>query len=458
MLYTDLIFVFAFLPVTVIVSLFDRSAEYKNLILVISSALFFSWGRPAIILLLFLTALFDYLFGLLAASEKKILRIAALALDCIMNVGTFTVFAYNGLFDRGAVLGKFDFLSFADKLIPIGIAFYTVRGISYVADVFSKRSQPEKNPFCILTYMMSYHFMLAGPAVRYEDIRPEIRKRTVTATELNDGITRFIFGLGKAVLLAPAFGKLMREGLDFSHLTTAGAWLGMLGFFGWLYWIFCGYTDMALGLGLMNGFHYPENMLPLRLKGYVTGMAGSFNNTLFRFFGMNTVYQGENPFLYAVTVLLSAVLAGVWYGVRKGTMFGILFFGVFIILEKLFLKKFFDNKPPLLGNFYTLVISLCGFAVMYFDSYWKFRKWVPAILGKATASGSGELFGIVKSNWVLIAVGVAAALPLVTDIVKKLAGKLSAGEKGYSAVRVVKTAFTLLVLCLYTVEAYQLAL
>lgn len=455
MIYTDLIFVFAFLPITVILSLFDRSAEYKNLILVVSSLIFFTWGRPAIILLLFVTVIFDYIFGLGASKTQKSTRLISLLADILMNSAFFVVFARNYLFDKGGFFESLHQLSFADKLIPLGIAFYTVRGASYVFDVYKGRVEAEKNPFCLLTYMVSFHFMLAGPIVRYSDITGEIRGRIITAKEINDGLTRFVYGLGKAVILAPAFESMMVCGLDFESLTTFGAWSGMLGFLGYIYYGFGGFTDMALGLGLMNGFHYEENLLPLRIKDGVTGIVKSVNYSLTGFFREAVVYNGKSRVLYILSGLLCSAVVGLWYGFTKGCVCGALFLGAFVIAEKLFLGKILKKMPKAVLGAYTIIISLAGVCIFYFDSLWKFKKWVLACLGKGTSGFSNAaVSGAVKENFVLIIFGIALALPAVTDFVKAKADKASR-RGGYPAVRILKTVCTAAVLFMYTVLSYS---
>lgn len=455
MVYTDLLFVFVFLPVTVILSLLDRSAEYKNLILIISSLIFYAWGRPVIVLLLFLTVFADYIFGLGAKAENKFIKNAALFLDAVMNCSVFVVFARNGLFREGGAFERYEFLSFADKLIPLGIAFYTVRGISYVFDVYKGNTEAEKNPFCLLTYMASLHFMMAGPIVRYEDVRGELRKRHIGAEEINGGLTRFVFGLGKAVVLAPVFKSLMAAGLDFESPTTLGAWFGMLGFLGYVYWSFAGYTDMALGLGLANGFHYKENVLPFKVGNGVTGIADGFNRTLHGFFRESIVCE-KNKLLYVLTSLLCGGVIGLWYGFTKGAVGGALYFAVFIIMEKLFLSRLFEKLPRFVTGIYTVAISLFGASVFYFDSLWKLKNWAFFCIGKKTVSfWDSDIIEILKGNYVLIAIGILAALPFVTDFVKKLGKKIS--EKGgYGFVRIIQTVCTAVVLLAYTTESYML--
>lgn len=454
MLYTDLLFVFAFLPITVIVSLFDRSAEYKNLILVISSVIFFTWGRPAIILLLFLTIIADYLFGLLADSGKKPLRVMGLILSIIMNGGFFVVFARNYLFDKGELLGKLSSLSFADKLIPLGIAFYTLRGVSYVFDVYKKNTEVEKNPFCILTYMVSFHFMFAGPVVRYGDIRGEIRERKVGFSEINDGFTRFVYGLGKAVVVAPVFKKLMEAGLVYENLTRTGAVFGMIGFLMYYFWSFWGYTDMALGLGLMNGFHYKENMLPMSFTKGLSHTAYAFNGSVTRLSSDVLVYRGEKKILYILTGIFCSLFVGLWYGFYKGALAGALVLGIFVILENLLLKKHFDKIPKILIAFYTFTITVASACMFCFDAFWKGRKWIFALLGKADGIKSEAVMEILKTNYVVVAFGIVFAFPIARVIVKKI-GEFLSKHKCYGLVRISQTIFTAVIFAMYTVISYH---
>ncbi|MBE6837069.1 MAG: hypothetical protein E7509_03615 [Ruminococcus sp.] len=454
MLYTDLLFVFVFMPLTVIVSLFDRSAEYKNLILVISSVIFFTWGRPAIILLLFVTVIADYLLGLGADCKKRPVGVICLIASIIMNGGFFVVFARNFLFDKGGLLGRFSQLSFAEKLIPLGIAYYTLRGVGYVFDVFRKNTEVEKNPFCLLTYMLSYHFMFVGPVVRYNDIRKELRERKVGFSEINDGLTRFVYGLGKAVVVAPVFKKLMEAGLVFENLTTAGAVFGMIGFLGYYFWSFWGYTDMALGLGLMNGFHYTENMLPFNFTKGLSDTAYAFNGTVTKRFCDLLVYRGEKKILYVITGIISALFVGLWYGFYKGAVAGALFIGIFVISEKLFLKDRFDKIPKAVVGLYTAVITLGGACMFCFDAFWKGRKWLFALIGKADGIRSAAVTEIITSNWLLIAFGIVFALPIVREFFKSIGEEVSK-KGGYAAIRILQTVFVAVVFAMYTVLSYH---
>ena len=169
MVYSDLIFILGMFPIMTIISLFDRSAEYKNLILIVCSLLFFSWGRPFVFCLIFLSVILDWIFGLIISKnrENKALCGIFLVLDIIMNVSLMLIFGQNILYN------KVKKLSFDAAILPLGMGYYMLRGISYVYDVFKGNCKAEKNIFCLLTYMVSLHFMLVGPLVRYGDIEPQ---------------------------------------------------------------------------------------------------------------------------------------------------------------------------------------------------------------------------------------------------------------------------------------------
>lgn len=458
MLYTDLYFVFAFLPLTIIFSLFDESAEYKNMILVISSLIFFTWGRPIIILLLFLTVFSDYGFAFLAGKEKKSLKYAGLLGSICVNCVFFLVFGRNYLFKAGGIFENFSSFSFSQKLIPLGIAFYTIRGVSYVFDVFKNTIKPEKNPFCLLTYMVSYHFMVAGPIVRYGDIENEIRHRKVTISDINAGLTRFVYGLGKAVVIAPVFEKLMKTGLNFENTTTVGAVMGFVGFVGYYWWAFEGFTDMALGLGKANGFSYCENLTPFRFEKGITKNAFCYNTSLTKFFSDVLVIREKNNFLYALSVVFAGIIIGLWYEFSKGTLGGALIIAGFVLIEKFVINKKFEKLPKFFVGLCTMIVLLLSASFFMVDAFWEWKDWVLALLGKRTQSFSnGEVVALVKENFVLILFGIIFAFSYARDGAKKL-GEIITKKFGYGCLRILKTVFTVIILLMYTTQAYQLAL
>ncbi len=450
MLYSDLIFIYAFLPLTVLITFLDRSTEYKNLILVLTSIVFFTFGKPIIILLLFLTVIFDYLFGLAAGfGRTKLIRSLGFASSVIMNSAFYIVFCWNSVFRN---LG-FESLTFSKKLIPICIAFYTIKGISYVGDVYKKRIKPEKNIFCLLVYMVNYHFMIVGPIVRYGDVSMQIRRRNITGQNLNDGLNRFIIGFAKVMILSTAFSKIKAAGLNLNELTPFGAWMGMLAFICYVFFIFTGYTDMAMGLGILNGFTYKENFSPVRLNGYVTGIVKGFNKLLIEFFDDFLVAPfKKNATKYIAGVLLSGVLIGLWYGFSQHFLIFGIYFALLIIIEKLFLKNALDKLPKIIGRIYTLLAVFMGSAIAYFSDIESFLSWFKALFGINTDYfWSVNMKNKTLAYLYLIVIGLFIIFPGFKNMLKKrlyeFGGK---SERNYAVLRISQTVCLCLLLVMST--------
>lgn len=453
MLYSDLIFIYGFLPITILITFLDRSTEYKNLILVLTSVVFFTFGRPMIICLLFLTVIFDYLFGLAAGyGRKKWLRALSFLCSIVMNSSLYIVFCWNSLFKNFGI----EQLTLTKKLIPMCIAFYTIRGISYVGDVYKKRIKSEKNIFCLLVYMVSYHFMVVGPIVRYGDISDKIRRRTITGQNLNDGLNRFIIGFAKVMILGISFEKVKEAGLNFAELTPFGAWVGMLAFIGNIYFVFTGYTDMALGLGLLNGFKYKENFLPYSVRGYVSGIVKGFNKLLVDFFeDFLVVPFKKNKSRYISGVLLSGVLIGLWYGFSQNYLIFGLYFALLVIIEKMFLKRILDKLPKIIGFIYTFLAVFVGAAIAYFSKLEDFLHWFKALFGVGTDyMWSVNMRNKTLSYLFLLIIGFLIIIPGFKNIIKSQLKDFSQkSEKNYAVIRISQTVCICLLLAMATASS-----
>ncbi len=450
MLYSDFLFIYGLLPITILLTFLDRSTEYKNLILVLTSFVFFTFGRPMIICLLFLTIIFDYLFGLVSGcGRKKWLRALGFLCSIVMNSSLYIVLCWNSLFKNFGV----EQLTFAKKLIPLCVAFYFIKGISYVGDVYKKRISPEKNIFCLLTYMVSYHFMVVGPIVRYGDISDQIRRRTITGQNLNDGLNRFIIGFAKVMILGLSFEKIMTAGLNLSELTPFGSWIGMFAFIGNIYFLFTGYTDMALALGTLNGFKYKENFSPIHLSGYVTGIVKGFNKLLIEFFEdfLITPFKTDKG-KYIAGILLSGILIGLWYGFSQNFLIFGLYFALIVIIEKLFLKRILDKLPKIIGYIYTLLAVFMGAAIAYFSSLGDFMRWFRALFGIGTDyMWSGNIRNKTLSYLFLAIIGVLIMIPEFKNTIKsQLEAFSQKSDKNYAALRISQTVGICLLLVMAT--------
>ena len=449
LLYSDLIFIYGFLPITILLSFLDRSTEYKNLILVLTSAVFFTFGKPMIILLLFSTIIFDYLFGLGAGYGRKWFRTLSMFCSIIMNSSLYIIFCWNSIFKNLGV----EQLTFSKKLIPLCIAFYSIRGISYVGDVYKKRIKPEKNIFCLLVYMISYHFMVVGPIVRYGDISKQIRRRSITGQNLNDGLNRFVIGLAKVMILGLAFEKIKTAGLNMNELTPLGAWVGMLAFIGNIYFVFTGYTDMALALGTLNGFKYKENFLPLQLSGYVSGIVKGFNKLLTEFFEDFLVipYKTDKA-KYIAGVLLSGILIGLWYGFSQNFLIFGLYFALLVIIERLFLKRILDKLPKIIGYCYTLLAVFIGSSIAYFAKLEDFLRWFKALFGINTDHlVSANMKNKTLAYLFLLIIGIILMIPGIKNTIKtQIKSYSEKSEKNYALCRISQTAGICLLLIMAT--------
>lgn len=453
MLYSDLIFIYGFLPITILITFLDRSTEYKNLILVLTSIIFFTFGKPIVILLLFSTVIFDYLFGLISGHGRtKFLRGLGFVCSILMNSALFIVFSWNSIFKNLGI----ESLTFSKKLIPICIAFYAIKGISYVGDVYKKRIKPEKNIFCLLVYMVSYHFMVVGPVVRYGDISNQIRRRTITGQNLNDGLNRFIIGFSKVMILSTAFDKISTAGLNLKELTPFGAWMGMAAFIGNIYFLFTGYTDMALGLGILNGFKYKENFSLINLSGYVTGIVKGFNKLLVQFFeDFMVVPFKKDKIKYISGVLLSGIFMGLWYGFSQHFLIFGIYFAVLLIFEKLFLKQVLDKLPKIIGYVYTLLAVFMGSAIAYFAKLENFSRWFKALFGINTDyMWSVNMRNKTLSYLFLIIIGLFIMFPKLKNMIKlQLEAFGAKSEKNYATLRISQTIGICLLLIMATASS-----
>lgn len=455
MVYSDLLFFLGLLPCTVLLSFLDRSTEYKNLILVITSVVFFTWAVPAKVCLLFVTIIFEYLFGLGIAKTREDHRSASaaiLALDFLMNAGVFLVFAHNYLFE------SIDALHFSKALIPIGVSFYTVRGFSYCYDVFKGSCKAEKNIFCLLVYMISYHFMLAGPVVRYGDIEPAIRKRTVSGQSIREGLNRFIIGLGKAVLIASVFSRMRLAGLNSHEITLIGCWFGMIAYFAEIYFLFTGMSDMAWGLGKMNGFDYPKNYSDMGINGLFGGLLRTFNSTLVKFFEevFSDISKNKKALSIICTVLCSVAIA-MWYECRLNFIIVGAAVGIIVALEKYVYGKKLAKAPAAVRFIYILLLCVAVFGGLYFNTFYGYRKWLLALVGVGTKySLSVAMKNAVLNNITLILIAFISVCPTIRKPLMSAVDKYSErSPQAYGQVRILKTAAAaaVLLMCIITIAA-----
>lgn len=450
MIFADLFFIYIFLPLNLIIYYCSKKKACRNAVLIAFSMFFYAWGEPVWIYLLIITAFVDYALGRLI--ETRITpkgRKAALIVSIVLNLASLAVFKYSGFMaeNLNAVLPIN--IPVPDLALPIGISFYTFQAISYLVDVYRGDVRAQKNPMKFLLYLSMYHQLVAGPIVRYSDIADEIDNRKVCSAEISRGITRFMIGLSKKVIFANTAGALADGclGGDLINLSALGAWFGILMFTLQIYFDFSGYSDMAIGLGMMFGFHYHENFNYPYTSVSVTDFWRRWHISLSSFF-RDYVYipLGGNRKHQLFNIFVVWALTGLWHGASWNFILWGLYFCFLLILEKTFLLKLLDKIPGVFRHLYALITIVFGWALFYFTDLSKLKQFFNAAF---TGGFSDTAISItISSNCFWIVAAIIACIPIVPYIKKKIEVKMSVSTM---TAEISRTALTLVMLVLCTI-------
>jgi len=369
--FADLIFIYLFLPANLILYYLSKNNTYRNVVLLTFSLYFYAWGEPIWISLLIISAVADYIHGLIIENYRgeKAAKLAVVS-SIVINLGLLSTFKYSG-FVVGTVnslLGTaFDAPSFA---LPVGISFYTFQTLSYTFDVYRGEVKAQHNLLNFLLFVSLYHQLVAGPIVRYSEIGDRIEKRHESLAGISSGINRFLIGLFKKCYVANLAGKLAEPYLatkNISGLTTVGAWFGIILFALQIYYDFSGYSDMAIGLGRMFGFDHPENFRYPYISKSATEFWRRWHITLGAFF-RDYVYipLGGNRRFMVRNVLITWFATGLWHGASWNFVIWGLYYGILILIERLFLSKRLEKLPTFVSHMYFTVVMLVGWVFFTF--------------------------------------------------------------------------------------------
>jgi alginate O-acetyltransferase complex protein AlgI len=377
MLFSDLVFLFCFLPLFFIFSfIFKNSIPAKNLILLIFSLVFYAWGEPVYVLLLILSIAANYAAGLLLGitGNGKAMRKSVLVAAVTFNLALLGFFKYIGFIVMNINALSGSSLTVPEIALPIGISFYTFQIMSYVIDVYRGEVKLQKNPLYLGAYLVAFPQLIAGPIVRYQTIAGELGERSVSTEDLAYGIRRFITGLGKKVLIANQAAvvadSLLSGGLDIKSFGAAGAWLAMIAYSIQIYYDFSGYSDMAIGMGRAMGFHYLENFN----NPYEADSASDFwrrwhisLSTFFRDYVYIPMGGNRVPvYRWIFNMLTVWFLTGLWHGASWNFILWGLYFGIILIAEKLL--PGFRPKIKTLNHVTALLIIIVGWTIFRCES------------------------------------------------------------------------------------------
>ena len=429
MVFSSLFFVFAFLVICYAVYALMPGTRSRNVVLLLFSLVFYAWGGPALLILLAGMTLVCYLGGLLIerfGKQKKLW----LALSLVICLGLLAVFKYTGFF-LSNVQSIFGFPENIPNItLPIGISFYTFQLLSYVIDVYRGEVKAQRKYWLLLLYASLFHQCIAGPIIRYKDVNDEIENRRVTREGVARGVTRFACGLAKKALLANGCAAIVSEMVEkpdsLAGVPAMGILLAAVCYMLEIYLDFSAYSDMAIGMGLMVGFHYKENFNYPYVADSVTDFWRRWHISLSTFFrdyvyiplGGNRVGKLRHVFnLFAVWAL-----TGLWHGASWNFVLWGLYYFVFLIIEKMIFKV---SKNPsrgilrVLRTAYTLVVVLFGWMLFY---YTDLGQLVTAVKGLFTLNGNPLSDMAVKSqflgNIVFLGVCVLACTPILPALGK----------------------------------------
>ena len=424
MVFSNLIFLYLFLPVCLIAYFFCPGIRAKNAVLILFSLIFYAWGEPVYLLLMIASAAVNWYFGLLIERRrKKIFLILALVLD----LGCLAVFKYAGFFveNLNAVFGAS--IPVPQIALPIGISFYTFQALSYTVDVWRGDVPAQRSFAKLLLYISLFPQLIAGPIVRYSDVAAQIDDRQFDASEAFYGATRFCVGLAKKVLLADAAGKVASQILDGSLAsnTTVAAWLGILLYTFEIYFDFSGYSDMAIGMAKLFGFDFDANFDHPYLSASLTEFWRRWHISLGRWF-RDYVYiplggsRVSTPKCIR-NLLIVWILTGLWHGASWTFVAWGLYHGILLLLEKYPLKGILAKTPSPIRHILTLLAVIVGWVLFFSPDF----SSAIFYLGRMFGAGSRAFWDSTAkyyfaANWKLLVLGILGCGPWIRTLYRHL--------------------------------------
>ena len=428
MVFSSLVFLFVFLPITLLFY-FIVPRKYRNFILLIVSLIFYAWGEPVYIVLMLFSTVIDFINGLLvekyADQPKKAKKVVIFAV--IVNLSLLTFFKYSGFIvsNVNALMGTT--FTVPDIALPIGISFYTFQTMSYTIDVFRKDAPAQKNIINLGAYVTMFPQLIAGPIVRYQTVAEQLNHRKETQSLFASGVERFVIGLGKKVLLANNIGLLWSQvsSMAISELTVMTSWLGVIAFGLQIYFDFSGYSDMAIGLGRMFGFELLENFNYPYISQSITEFWRRWHISLGTWF-RDYVYiplggNRKGKWRTYLNVFIVWFLTGLWHGASWNFILWGLYFGIIITIEKVFLMKWLSYAPRLIRHLYTLVLLIIGWGLFAFENLSYLKDYFRVMFGfKEVALYDQVTLYYLMTNGVLLIILVVASTPLAKQMYQKL--------------------------------------
>jgi alginate O-acetyltransferase complex protein AlgI len=424
MAFSSLEFLLRFLPATLLLySLVPK--RFKNALLLLASLFFYAWGEPIYVFLLVFLSAVNYALGIVIERNRGTSRArVALASSVFLSLSLLGFFKYsdflihsiNSLF--GSTIGLLH------VPLPLGISFYTFQVLSYTIDVYRNTSPAQENPIAFALYVSLFPQLVAGPIVRYHTVAREIDAREHTLDRFAQGVHRFATGLGKKVIVADNVALIWQWARTTAQPSVLSAWLGIVAFAFQLYFDFSGYSDMAVGLGRMFGFHFPENFdFPYAAQS-ITEFWRRWHMTLGQWFrdyvyiplGGNRVSRMK----WIRNILVVWSLTGLWHGASWNFALWGAYFGALLLLERLFLGRLLERLPGFLRHAYTLLLVLVSWVIFELRSMSDIVIYLGNMFGlRRIAALNSESLYLLRSKSLLLLLALIGSLPVLKDIYEK---------------------------------------
>lgn len=430
MVFSSSVFLFVFLPIVLIVYSIVP-VKLQNVWLLFSSLFFYLWGGTQFFPIIIFSILINYIGGMcLASTQKESRKKLILAVFVGLNIVNLGYWKYtNFLIDIIRQITNFN-IEMEDILLPIGISFYTFQGVSYIIDVYRKDVEVQKNPIYVALYICLFPQLIAGPIVRYSDIANEIKKRERILDNYEQGIIRFIIGLSKKVIIANNMGAIAEPIFQATpnENTVAIAWIGAIAYSLQIYFDFSGYSDMAIGIGRIFGFSFPENFNYPYVAKSITEFWRRWHISLSSWF-RDYVYiplGGNRRGNVYVNLFLVFLLTGIWHGANWTFVIWGIYYGIFIVIERWGKKTYNIHIPDVISHIYTLLIVVLGWVIFNAGNLEHAWQYILSMFGLLTLGKIRFTYEWYLNNYSLFLffTSIIAALPVGKTIWKKIEKKL----------------------------------
>ncbi len=424
MIFASITFLYYFLPLFLILY-FIVPKKYKNIVLLIFSFIFYFYGEPKYILLMIIEVLFSYYMTLSLEKNKSRSLLAVivsfhLLLLCVFKYFNFIIDNINTIFSSN--------ISLLNIVLPIGISFYTFQIISYEVDVYRGKVKASKSLIEYMTYVFLFPQLIAGPIVRYESVNKELKSRKISFEDFSYGVNRFVIGLFKKVVIANNIGELCNTLVGSTEVSVLLYWILGIGYMLQIYFDFSGYSDIAIGIGRMIGFKFPENFDYPYIADSVTNfwrrwhmtLSGWFKDYVYIPLGGNRV----STLKHIRNIFIVWMLTGLWHGASWNFIIWGLYFGVILIIEKYFLNKILEKLPKVIRVIYTSFIVMISFIIFSSDDLNSALTIIKGLFSfKSLSLYNDFILYYIRSYSVILIIGIIFSTPLIKNIIEKFRSK-----------------------------------